>query len=47
MTRIDFDIPLFHIAVSHHKLEMYENTQFPNIGINLRFREIPVHDYPV
>ena len=52
MTKIDFEtfrtlFPIFHIDVSHHKPELYENTQFPNIVVNLRFREIPAHDYLV
>ncbi len=25
---------IFHIDVSHHKPELYENTQFPNIVVN-------------
>ena len=49
MTKIDFEtfrtsFPIFHIDVSH---QLYENTQFPNIVITLKFREIPAHDYLV
>ena len=52
MTKIDFEtfrtsFPIFHIDVSHHKPELYENTQFSIIVINLKFREIPAHDYLV
>jgi hypothetical protein len=51
-SKIDFETfrtsyPLFHIDVSHHKPELYENIQFPNIGLNLKFREVPAHDYLV
>ncbi len=49
---IDFETfrtsyPIFHIDVSHHKPELYENTQFPNIVVNLKFRAVPAHDYLV
>jgi hypothetical protein len=42
-TKIDFEtfrtlFPIFHIDVSDHKPELYKNTQFPNIVINLKFR---------
>jgi hypothetical protein len=33
--------------VSHHKPELYENAQFPNIVVNLKFRAVPTHDYLV
>ena len=51
-SKIDFETfrtsyPLFHIDVSHHKPELYENTQFPNIVVNLKFRAVPAHDYLV
>ena len=51
-TSIDFEtfrvvFPLFHVDVSHHKPELYENTQFPNIVVNLKFAQAPGHDYIV
>ncbi len=51
-TKIKFETfrtshPISHIDVSNHKPELCENTQFPNIVINLKLREIPAHDYVV
>ena len=39
--------PLFHIDVSNHRPELYENTQFPNIVVNVKFKTAPANDYLV
>jgi hypothetical protein len=37
--------PIFHIDVSHHPPALYENSNYPNIVINAKFRNVPVDDY--
>lgn len=37
--------PIFHIDVSRHPEELYENSRFPNIVINAKFNAAPAADY--
>jgi hypothetical protein len=39
--------PIMHVDVRKHKPELYENTAFPNIVVNLKMRNIPAADYIV
>jgi len=38
---------MYPIDVSKHKPELYENTSFPNICVNIKFQTIPADDYIV
>ena len=38
---------MYPIDVSKHKPELYENTSFPNICVNIKFQTIPPEDYLV
>ena len=37
--------PFFHIDVSQHPAEIFDNSSFPNIIINTKFRAVPARDY--
>ena len=37
--------PIFHIDVSKHPPNLYDNTSFPNIVVNAKFREVPTDDF--
>lgn len=37
--------PIMHIDVSKHKPELYENTTFPNIVVNIKLKSIPTAEY--
>ena len=37
--------PIWHIDVSQHKPELYENSSFPNITVYLKMKQAPVTDY--
>ena len=39
------EFPIYHIDVSKHKPELYENSNFPNIVLNVKFRNVPTVDY--
>ena len=39
------EFPIYHIDVSKHKPELYENSNFPNIVLNVKFRNVPTDDY--
>ena len=39
------EMPIYHIDVSKHKPELYENSNFPNLVISAKFRAVPANDY--
>ena len=45
LSTFETELPIYHIDVSKHKPELYENSNFPQIVINAKFRAAPVNDY--
>ena len=39
------EMPIYHIDISKHKPELYENSNFPNLVISAKFRIAPANDY--
>ena len=37
--------PIWHIDVSKHKPELYDNTNYPEIVVNMEFKTVPTEDY--
>lgn len=46
---IDFknNYAVWHVDVSQHKPQLYENSSFPNINVYLNFKQVPIDDYIV
>ena len=49
-SQVDYDLfreyyPILHVDVSKHKSQLFENTSFPNIVVNVKFRKEPAFDY--
>ena len=45
LTTLHDHYSIYHIDVSKHKPELYENSSFPNLVVNARFAAAPAEDY--
>ena len=45
LNNFEKEVPIYHVDVSKHKPELYENSNFPNLVINCKFRAVPANDY--